>query len=201
MVRAAAEADAARNKKVKPQHSGPSTDLWLEQGGEEVGEARDKPEKVDDARPHEHALQEGLLTRAERAARNPRHALLRAAGVVKPVKPLLADGELTAYLRLEFLFQPRTPDMLPRMANKGRQYLRRYDLSNLTLQRQCDMLTTSIAASLDVSPAEVEARKHLTDPAQAEERHKQAALLTTGVAEAANWLTGGPTYKLPCSKF
>jgi len=103
--------------------------------------------------------------------------------------PLVVDEELTAYLQCEFAFRPRVPELMPQMAGKARQFMARYDCSELTWSRRAEMIIRCVGAAMDVTQQEYEVRQHLRDPKQSDERDKQMQLLTTGLVSKGGLLT------------
>lgn len=169
-------------KRAKPQCYGPSTVLWHEgaRGNPTAytnGELGALPVKVDEPVRHKADLTRGV-SRLRRYFTRPHNRL-----------PLVVDDELTAYLQCEFAFRPRTPELLPQMAGKARQFLARYDCSELTWRRRAEMVVRCVGAAMDITQPEYEVRQHFRDPWQTDERAKQAKLLTTGLVSRGGLLT------------
>lgn len=159
----------AEARRVKPAFKGPSTKLWEE--GEpdgHLGENSEKPVKADEPIVHKPKRERGVGPIGRLIT--PPH--LRV--------PLNVDEEIVAYLQCEYAFRPRTPELLPQMANKARQFLARYDCTDLSWRRRADLVIQCVGAAFDPTQAEFAVRQHLRDPVMTEERHKQNALLTEG---------------------
>jgi len=169
-------------KRVKPQCYGPSSAFW-HKGAQSnpmahtCGELGTLPVKIDEPVRHRADLTRGV-SRLRRYFTRPHNRL-----------PLMVDDELTAYLQCEFAFRPRTPELLPQMAGKARQFLARYDCSELTWRRRAEMVVRCVGAAMDITQPEYEVRQHFRDPWQTDERAKQAQLLTTGLVSRGGLLT------------
>lgn len=169
-------------KRVKPQCYGPSSAFW-HKGAQSnptahtCGELGTLPVKIDEPVRHKADLTRGV-SRLRRYFTRPHNRL-----------PLMVDDELTAYLQCEFAFRPRTPELLPQMAGKARQFLARYDCSELTWRRRAEMVVRCVGAAMDITQPEYEVRQHFRDPWQTDERAKQAQLLTTGLVSRGGLLT------------
>ena len=108
-------------KRVKPQCYGPSSAFW-HKGAQSnptahtCGELGTLPVKIDEPVRHNADLTRGV-SRLRRYFTRPHNRL-----------PLMVDDELTAYLQCEFAFRPRTPELLPQMAGKARQFLAKFNI-------------------------------------------------------------------------
>lgn len=151
-------------KRVKPQCKGQSTNLWrLRPLDGTLGESVEKPIKAAAEAEHKPARERGCRV-------CPPH--LRV--------PLDIDEEVLAYLQCEYAFRPRVPELMPQMANKARQFLSKYDITELSWARRRDIVIKSVGAAMDITQAEFDVRQHLRDPTQCDERKKQGALAKEG---------------------
>ena len=178
-----------KRRRVKPQCAGPSTTKWSRDAARAPdshtgGDSVDLPVKVDQPTTHTAGLSRWRV-QPGRGVDHLRRLTTRAHNRL----PLLVDEELTAYLQCEFAFRPRTPELLPQMAGKARQFLARYDCSDLTWKRRAEMVIRCVGAAMDVTQQEYEVRQHLRDPKQCDERDKQMQLLTTGLVSRGGLLS------------
>lgn len=166
--------------RVKPACKGPSTDIWrLRPHEASLGETGEKPIKI--------------ITQDEHEPKRERGSFFRNGRLVRPADrlPLHVDEELTAYLQCEFAFRPRVPELMAQMANKARQFLGRFDTSELSWVRRRDIVIRAVGAAMDVTQAEFEVRQHLRDPTMADERSKQHKLLTSGKVTSGSFFFPG----------
>jgi len=180
--KASAKRSKTGPKRTKPQCYGPSSAHWHEGArsnptAHTCGELGALPVKIDEPVRHKADLTRGV-SRLRRFFTRPHNRL-----------PLMVDDELTAYLQCEFAFRPRTPELLPQMAGKARQFLARYDCSEVTWRRRAEMVVRCVGAAMDITQPEYEVRQHFRDPWQMDERAKQAQLLTTGLVSRGGLLT------------
>jgi len=66
----------------------------------------------------------------------------------------IVDSELSAYLLGEAQFHERNPMLSLTLYNKGKQWLDRFNCSNITLDERNSMLAASVGLAMRVSPAE-----------------------------------------------
>jgi len=113
--------------------------------------------------------------------------------LMKPAnrRPLQVDQELLAFLQVEFMFRPRTADLLPQMAAKAKQFLSRFDTTEITWVERRDLIGNAVGAAMDVTQTEYDVRQHLRDAEQSEERRKQAALLKEGKVSSGSFFFPG----------
>lgn len=105
--------------------------------------------------------------------------------------------DLYWFLRIEFLFEPRTKDVLKRMKMKAKQFMSNHDMNGFSLEYQFVLLVDTIRMVMEVHPKEEELRQGLKSVDGAELRKKQAALYNEGAAGASGWLG---RFTLPATK-
>jgi len=103
----------------------------------------------------------------------------------------MVDQELLAFLQVEFMFRPRTADLLPQMAAKAKQFLSRFDTTEITWVERRDLIGNAVGAAMDVTQTEYDVRQHLRDSEQTEERRKQAVLLKEGKVSSGSFFFPG----------
>jgi len=104
--------------------------------------------------------------------------------------------DLYWYLRLEFLFVPRTADSLRQMKSKAKQFLSLHDTNGMSLQEQFSITLATIRAVMEISKEEEEMRQSLKNPGSQDLRTKHADLTTKGVV-GESWFGWGKSYALP----
>lgn len=103
-------------------------------------------------------------------SRNPKFPVLGSRpGKVLPVvvqptaKKARVSEELYGYLIYEFVFKPRTPECLERMATKARQYLNDKCVEQYTYDELHDLVVTAVAQAMNIPISEAKVRDCLTD--------------------------------------
>lgn len=113
------------------------------------------------------------------------------------VAPSYADCDLVHLLRVEYAFKVRSANMLPLMAAKCKQYLAKYDCTQLTAKDQYNLIISAVSAAMEISPLEEQVRQSLRNSEGNMARVKQARMLRDGVL--GNKLFGPPD-RLPSGK-
>lgn len=105
--------------------------------------------------------------------------------------------DLYWYLRVEFLFEARTKDILKRMKMKAKQFMSNHDMEGISLEYQFVLIVDTIRMVLEVHPKEEELRQGLRSSDGSEMREKHANLFDKGVVGNTWW---GGSKKLPPPK-
>lgn len=90
--------------------------------------------------------------------------------------------DLYWFLHSEFMFVPRTAEVLRQMKAKSKQFLAKHDVSGLSLQVQYQLVISTITRCMDIRPEEQLCRQALKNPDANEERLKQQKLVSEGHA-------------------
>jgi len=105
--------------------------------------------------------------------------------------------ELYWFLLFEFMFVPRTADLLRQMRAKAKQFFALHDMNGIPLARLYQMTVSTISRVMDVTQDEREAREALKNKVAGVERMKHAKLVTTGNAGNSGWGPFKRTCQLP----
>lgn len=98
--------------------------------------------------------------------------------------------DLYWFLHSEFMFVPRTAEVLRQMKAKSKQFLAKHDVTGLSLQVQYQLVISTITRCMDVRPEEQLCRQALKNPDANEERLKQQKLVSDGHAgHEGSWFT------------
>jgi len=90
------------------------------------------------------------------------------------------DEELTGYLIYEFMFQPRTSEVMCRMAAKAKRYLSQFDCLQFTHFELHEFVVGAVEAAMNIPSVELHVRASLQDFDQATNRGAHASLVRDG---------------------
>lgn len=102
------------------------------------------------------------------------------------------DEEITGFLIYEFMFQPRTSEVMCRMAAKAKRFLAQFDCLQFTHFELHEFVTKSVEAAMNIPTVELRVRANLQDYDQSINRVAHAALVTKGVVGRAPVKTPWP---------
>lgn len=99
---------------------------------------------------------------------------------VRAPPPILADTELTDYLRYKYCFVPRTNSMFQKMAMSAKQWLATHDCSKYTHADLYRHVVAAVKVAMVPTESELEARKIMTDPDINKALHTHRDMLVDG---------------------
>jgi len=90
------------------------------------------------------------------------------------------DTELVSYLKVESLFQDRTPKLALVLTGKGKRFLEKFDTTDITWERRRVILVAAVKCAMVIDADEDSLRQMLKNPDQQDLIQKQHDFLTKG---------------------
>jgi len=151
-----------QDERARPQFAGPSTQLTVAMS------AKTK-------RPTDLPLKANLGEKRKVPAREPRPDRRRRQVEIDNV-----DTELVSYLKVESLFQDRTPKLALVLTGKGKRFLEKFDTTDITWERRRVILVAAVKCAMVIDADEDSLRQMLKNPDQQDLIQKQHDFLTKG---------------------